>query len=92
MSWYANALSVPREPEVAERQIRAVQPTGTEGAADEVAEQYEVAVAAALAIIASGSVGTTASLRVALSGHANPGHGKREGWANDTITVTVSEH
>ena len=54
-------------------------------------EQFDAALTAAQGILASGAVGHTAC-SVTLSGHANPGHEKRPGWANDTIVVSISQH
>lgn len=53
--------------------------------------QFEAALHAAQSVLASGAVGSTPVI-VALSGHANPGHVKREGWANDTVTISISQH
>lgn len=30
-------------------------------------------------------------INITLSGHANPGAKKREGWANDTVTISVTQ-
>jgi hypothetical protein len=52
-------------------------------------EQIEAASAAVNAVIASGAVGT-GLVNVSLNGHANPEHKPVKGWANDSITITVS--
>lgn len=31
-----------------------------------------------------------AQVIVSLSGHGNPGHGAREGWADETLTLSIS--
>lgn len=54
-------------------------------------EQFEAALHAAQSILASGAVGDT-PVSVTMSGHANPGHHKREGWANDQITISIQQH
>lgn len=30
------------------------------------------------------------TVAISISGHANPGHAPREGWANNTVTVSVT--
>lgn len=57
----------------------------------EAAEQVGIAVAGAKAILSSGAVGTGKRFSVALSGHANAGHEPTPGWANDCITVSVTQ-
>ena len=64
---------------------------GDDEAGSAADEQFEAALAAARTIVESGAVGESA-VRVSLSGHANPGHAKRDGWANDTVTVSISQH
>jgi hypothetical protein len=53
-------------------------------------DQVSIARKVAREVMDSGAVGGP-DFTVSLSGHANPNHGKTEGWANDTITVTVSQ-
>ena len=65
--------------------------SGTEEERAATAEQFEAALAAAQSVLAAGAVGDTPVI-VALSGHANPGHTKRDGWANDTLTISISQH
>jgi len=62
-----------------------------EGAMVGMDEQFEAALAAATVILASGAVGTSAAV-VTMSGHANPGHVKRDGWSNDSIVVSIAQH
>jgi hypothetical protein len=58
----------------------------------EAKEQFEAAAAAAQALVDSGVVGSADKrLSIVLSGHANPGHEPRSGWASDTVTVTISQ-
>ncbi len=52
-------------------------------------EQFEAALNAARVLLVRGTVGG-GNVNVTLSGHANPGHKPRQGWANDTVTVSVS--
>lgn len=63
-------------------------PTYPKWEVTEVKEQLEAACAALDELIASGAVGAgpwTANL----SGHANPGHERREGFAAESINVTL---
>jgi hypothetical protein len=63
---------------------------GTEEA--EAAEQVDAARTAAQAILDSGAIGdANRPVSIVLSGHANPGHVPRDGFANDTITVNVTQ-
>jgi hypothetical protein len=64
---------------------------GDAGELDAMDEQFEAALAAASGILASGAVGDTAC-SVTLSGHANPHHAKRPGYANDAIVVSITQH
>jgi len=51
-------------------------------------EQFEAAVEAAKALAkVVGRAGD--AVMISVSGHANPGHGPREGWAHEMITVRV---
>jgi hypothetical protein len=55
-------------------------------------DQVEAAHKAAEAIIASGSAGAEGKdFFISLSGHTNPNHEPRPGYANDCISVTVSQ-
>lgn len=59
---------------------------------EQVQEQMSVAADAATKIIASGAVGGPGKeYHVFVSGHANPDHKPAEGWANDGVTVSVSQ-
>ena len=55
---------------------------------DEVAEQVEAAVEAALDLLPG--LGDPEEVTVNLYGHANPGHASRGGYANESITVSVT--
>jgi hypothetical protein len=52
-------------------------------------EQFAAAVAAAVAVVSGGVVGE-GNVNLSLSGHANPGHKPRSGYANDAVTVAVT--
>jgi hypothetical protein len=52
-------------------------------------EQFDAAMEATRALVKHAVVGA-GNVNVTLSGHANPGHRPRKGWANDQVTVSVS--
>lgn len=55
-------------------------------------EQVDAAIAAAKSIASSGAIGAPdASFAVQLSGHANPSHAPVPGWANDCVTVYITQ-
>jgi hypothetical protein len=57
-----------------------------------VRDQFEAASDSARALIDSGAVGDSGkTFNVNLSGHANPGHLPASGWANDMVSVSVSQ-
>lgn len=60
---------------------------------DEAKAQLVVARKAAKLVLNTGKVGKGRGkdFSVSLSGHANPGHEPKEGWANDTISVVVTQ-
>jgi hypothetical protein len=59
---------------------------------EEGLEQVRQAKVMANSIIVSGAVGNGDKVYyVNLSGHANPNHEPKEGWANDMITVSVAQ-
>lgn len=85
MSWSASATDI--DPAA----IDGIEPPyPVEG---EPAEQLAKAKELAALLADSGVVGDPAEHRfnVALSGHANPDHEPAEGYANDTVSVTVSQ-
>jgi hypothetical protein len=64
-------------------------PNLVEDVASEQLEQFNAAVEAAKKLAAV--VGRPDDdVHVTLSGHANPDHGPRPGWASEIITVSVS--
>lgn len=57
-----------------------------------VAEQWKVARNAAAGVLSSGAVGNAdKEFSITLSGHANPRHEPAEGWANDCISITITQ-
>ena len=57
----------------------------------ECGDQFDAVAAAVQSIIDSGAVGKNKRFVVNMSGHANPGHEPREGWANDCVTFSLSQ-
>lgn len=59
----------------------------------EVREQFQLAKGMANNLVQSGAVGRGKgkSYQVTLSGHANPKHEPRQGYANDMISINVSQ-
>ena len=85
MSWSTSTGTVP----VAKDELALKEPILSDVVEAEQAEQFEAAQEAArLLIRAVGREGD--EVVVTLNGHANPGHGPREGWSNETITVQVT--
>lgn len=64
--------------------------TVTSAAIPEMEAQLQAACEAFLAIARSGVVGS-GPITGTLSGHANPDHEPRTGWANDMVMVTVHQ-
>lgn len=65
---------------------------GQDAKEEHVGEAVAAAIRALDLLIASdavGEAGTTYS--VSASGHANPDHKPVEGWANDTISVSITQ-
>lgn len=55
-------------------------------------EQFKEALDAAMSLIVSGAFGDdTKTFYIRLSGHSNPNHEPRSGWANDSVVVSVSQ-
>ena len=52
-------------------------------------EQIAAAIDAARRLIKSGKLGADGPFKVSIYGHANPGHADAEGYAKESITVTV---
>lgn len=84
MSWSTSSGG-----EVSKDEIEVPDPHLSPDVATEQHEQYQVAmeVAEQLAKVV-GRPGD--KVIVTLSGHANPGHAPRQGWANEVVTVSVS--
>lgn len=58
----------------------------------EALQQFTTSVLVAAGIIDDGLVGnSTGHFQVSISGHANEGHKPTPGWANDMITIRVSQ-
>lgn len=53
-------------------------------------QQFEMAKVLALSLMLSGAVGD-APFKVVLSGHSNPEHKPLPGWANDCVTISVTQ-
>jgi outer membrane protein TolC len=90
MSW---SLSVPKTPrhEFAAA-VDAASPSPTLPSSDVVQEMDEQVAAAKSAMKAfTAAFRPEAALLGSAYGHANPGHAPRDGWANDTVSVQVTE-
>lgn len=74
-----------------ERQLAdVIAPYGTQPT-DEIREHLKAATDAASEL--ASAVGLPSDLlRVTIGGHANPGHGPTEGWADEMITVSIYVH
>lgn len=84
MSWSTST----HEP-VAKSAIVLAEPYLADTVAAESRHQYAAAVEAAKAL--AEVVGRVDDLvYINLTGHANPDHAPRDGWADETITITVS--
>lgn len=58
----------------------------------EFAQQVRGAVNTALTIIDTGVLGSLSNeYAVSLSGHANPDHKPAAGWANDSLSINISQ-
>jgi len=58
----------------------------------EAGDQFDAARDAAIHIMAQGAVGGPGKkFVVIMSGHSNPDHEPRPGWATDVITVSVTQ-
>lgn len=60
-----------------------------------VDDQVLAAKAAAIVLAKSGTVGNTGtagkSVRITIAGHGNEGHEPSKGWANDYVSVNVTQ-
>ncbi len=58
----------------------------------ECGDQFDAAKDAAYMLVSSGVVGTPdKKYHITMTGHANPDHEPRSGWANDMITISISQ-
>lgn len=94
MSWSVSTGQ--QRPQEIERAIKELEaPEDVASWNQDYGDQLEAAKKAAIAILRSGAVGDPKGENrdyiVTLSGHSNPGHAPRPGFANDTVTVTVSQ-
>jgi hypothetical protein len=87
MSWTASLPEPVAVSEVTEALASLEASPPVEG---EPQEQFEAAKDAARVLVESGAVGDR-PVRINLNGHANPGHEPTEGYANDMITVSISQ-
>lgn len=84
MSWGTRTLV-----EASKDAIEVPDPVLSDDVGSEQAEQLTAAREALAALV--GAVGRPGDkVVVTLSGHANPGHAPRPGWANECITVQVT--
>lgn len=84
MSWGATYTVVGNEGQYK------IEPSGVNS--DEAKEQFDKAILLVRNIIDSEVLGDRdLSYRVNLSGHANPKHEKTPGWANDCLTISISQ-
>lgn len=87
MSWNASYNS---KAEFAANTPNHESPTGT--ANDPTNDQAAAARAAAQAIIDSGAVGDESrDFVISISGHVNPEHAPTPGYANDCVTINISQ-
>lgn len=89
MSWSVakSAIDNDRDSVYSELEAACEANVAANGGTDEVVEQMQAATAAAADLAAS--VGGS-KINVSLSGHANPDHAPTSGYANDQVTVSVS--
>ena len=73
---------------------------GAEGGVDfsgnpempEVATQFDQAVKSVNYLIQSGVLGSpNGKYNIFLSGHANENHQPKEGWSNDSVTISITQ-
>jgi hypothetical protein len=84
---FADALNA-----AAQTQINAVEDWHGVTEQEATVEQIHASVSAAKSLAASGVIGSPSHrFSATLTGHANPGHGPREGWVNDIVTISVCQ-
>lgn len=92
MSWFINLTKIPADEvarTIADATIPHDLPPETE---TEAQQQLAVAKAAALVVFTNEVVGTEGEYNILLSGHAEPNHVRRPGYASDSVTVTVQRY
>lgn len=92
MSWFINLTKIPAEQvltTIRDAEIPHELPAET---VEEIKQQLEVAKAAALVMFTNEVVGIEGAFNILLSGHAEPHHVRRPGYASDSVTVTVQQH
>lgn len=89
MSWSASVSSV-RAGEAGPK-LREAFKAAYPKSSIEVQQQVEAVVRVLDTVVMSVTPEVGVLVNVVASGHANPNHHKTEGWANDTLTVTVSQ-
>jgi hypothetical protein len=58
----------------------------------ECADQFDAVSYAVKDLINSAAIGAWGKrFNVAMSGHSNPNHEPRDGWANDAVTISISQ-
>lgn len=92
MSWSVSLTKIP-----AERVLTAIRDAKIDGelppeTAKEIEQQLDVAKAAALVMFTNEVVGIEGEFNIFLSGHAEPNHIRRPGYASDSVTVTVQRY
>lgn len=94
MSWSAQT-TIPKgsTPEYFCNALEKMEVRGNEDCPEERKVAFEAALLATSAILDHGSLGYAQdhSWNIHLSGHCNPKHEKREGWANDCMTISISQ-
>lgn len=91
MSWSFTVSPVPPEEfDDAIDAARAVAQANVDASNSDGSDQADQAVKAAKALVGSGVVGGKGvKIGAVLSGHGNPEHTPRDGYANDTVSVNV---
>jgi hypothetical protein len=89
MAWNAHTVAAPGD---LEKRLKKLEPVGEESS-PERNRQAKAARAAALASVESGAGGDGEAFQVAISGHANPGHGVPEDPTenHDNVTVQITQ-
>jgi len=83
MSWSSSVGPVAKD------EIDPTVPATSDVVEAEQREQFEAAKEAA-AVLAKAVGREGDDVFVTLSGHANPGHGPRQGWAAESVTISVT--